>query len=50
MSIQRQFMEERGRTSIGDVWLENMKGFLLDAQVKEASRQNPFEMRHGQIG
>ena len=46
MSIQRQYMKERDQTSIDDVWLENMKDFLLKAQMKEALRQNPFEMRH----
>ena len=50
MSVQRQYMQERGRASLGDVWLDNMKGFLLDAQLKEPLRQNPFKMQHGLIG
>jgi Protein of unknown function (DUF4238) len=28
--IQQEYMEARGRTSLDDVWLENMKGLLLD--------------------
>jgi len=57
-TIEKEFMDAKGRKTLGDVWLENMRGFLMetlddaldvtifDVGIKEKADQNIGYLEH----